>query len=876
MSEALVAVKRSRNPYVGLFLDRSPQEASSSGDLSLLPRPVEELHSVGSFASLQTLQGTPDGGMVAWFLAHRRIRIESVVKPEPPPLVQIQHIEQNQRELGSDIIKALSNEIVSTIRNIVRINPMFKEQMQYITHRVEVHDAFRLADFAAATTSADPPDVQRVLEAESLEERLQLALQLLRREEELSKLQAKIASQVDENMKETQRKYFLNEQLKSIKKELGLEKDDKDALLQKYRDRAEKLHMPESAKTVFDEEMEKMQVLERNSSEFNVTRAYLDWITSIPWGIYSTDNFDIGRAREVLDEDHYGMADVKDRILEFIAVGKLKGNVQGKIICFVGPPGVGKTSIGKSIARALNREFYRFSVGGLSDVAEIKGHRRTYVGAMPGKLIQCLKSTQVSNPLILIDEVDKMASAGWRGDPASALLEMLDPNQNSSFIDHYMDTPVDASKVLFLCTANVLDTIPGPLRDRMEVIQLSGYDATEKQQILKRYLEPKIRKETGLEADAASTPDSLRLDEGAINSLIRWYARESGVRSLEKYVERLFRKVALKVVQARERALEKLGYSHDEASARTTMHEEQEAQDDSASTEKDASSDSASPTVPHPLPGVDDVDWCITESKLQEYIGKPPFSTDRMYIEPPAGVVMGLAYTSHGGAALYVEVTSPTLFPDETEERKADNEQKRGKEHHGSLTVTGQMGDVMQESSRIAHTFARRFMHKYDRSNDALERSSVHMHVPEGATPKDGPSAGCTMVTALVSLALNRPIRPDVAMTGEVTLTGKVLPVGGIREKCMAARRAGVSCIIIPSDNEKDVDVRFFCFLLVLRLCLIRLIHGGKRFAWCVSFVQELPEHLREGLTFHFAKEYQDVFDVALDYARVDEESKRP
>lgn len=945
------AGKHGAPSYVGLFLEREPS-AAPSGQLATVAREVKDLYETGTLASMQTFAMTGSGGAVAWFMAHRRIRIKNTITSDIPSAVEVEHLEQNRAQLRSDMVRALANEIVTVVRDLVRINPMFKEQMTYFTERVEVHDAFRLADFAASATSAEAEEVQSVLEAESLEERLQLALQLMRKELEVSKLQQKISERVDERMKETQRKFMLMEQLKTIKKELGIEKDDKDALVQKFEDRAAELKMPATAKEVFDEELDKLRVLERNSSEFNLTRNYLDWMTSLPWGVFSEDTFDLGHAREVLDADHYGMNDVKERILEFIAVSKLTGSVKGKILCLVGPPGVGKTSIGQSIAKTLGRQFYRFSVGGLSDVAEIKGHRRTYVGAMPGKLIQCLKATRVSNPLVLIDEVDKMGQGGFRGDPASALLEMLDPNQNASFMDHYLDTPVDASKVLFLCTANVLDGIPGPLRDRMEVIDLSGYDADEKLEITKRYLEPKARQENGLDNHGtAKTPETLRLTDDAIHALVRWYCRESGVRNLEKHVNKIYRKAAFKIVLARENALRRLRAEREEAglpivpphpssdasgdeasqepaiqrstdassslsssspssssaaghtgegdvaeetatpsekdiAARAVAEAIAETQDEMASEEPGAPSaappaaDSPSSTppagtsasgagaakgeetveqaalrqlreeeaalselLPQSIPGLHDVDWTIDEGALKQYVGKPAFSSDRLYPEAPPGVIMGLAYTSMGGAALYIEVAAPDagLVQAELEgdEAVADGEAggdkpRRFRPGKGNppILLTGKMGDVMQESARISQSFARSFMRRVDPHNHLLDEASLHLHVPEGATPKDGPSAGCTMVTALLSLALDRPAVPDLAMTGEISLTGKVLPVGGIREKLMAARRAGATRVIMPHDNSKDVE--------------------------------ELPDHALKGLEIHYAREYKDVFNVAF------------
>ncbi|XP_068942832.1 lon protease homolog, mitochondrial [Petaurus breviceps papuanus] len=490
---------------------------------------------------------------------------------------------------------------------------------------------------------------------------------------------------------------------------------------------------------------------------FSVTRNYLDWLTSIPWGKQSDENLDLARAKEVLEEDHYGMEDVKKRILEFIAVSQLRGSTQGKILCFYGPPGVGKTSIARSIARALNREYFRFSVGGMTDVAEIKGHRRTYVGAMPGKIIQCLKKTKTENPLILIDEVDKIGR-GYQGDPSSALLELLDPEQNSNFLDHYLDVPVDLSKVLFICTANVIETIPEPLRDRMEMINVSGYVAEEKLAIAERYLVPQARILCGL--DESKT----KVSSDVLTLLIKQYCRESGVRNLQKQVEKMLRKSAYKLVSGEMESVE------------------------------------------------------ITPDNLQDFVGKPLFTVERMYDVTPPGVVMGLAWTAMGGSTLFIE-TSPRR-PKETDSKD------------GSIEVTGQLGDIMKESAKIAYTFARAFLMRKDPSNDFLLASHIHLHVPEGATPKDGPSAGCTIVTALLSLAMNQPIRQNVAMTGEVSLTGKILPVGGIKEKTIAAKRAGVTCVILPAENKKDY--------------------------------YDLASFITEGLETHFVEHYNEIFDIVF------------
>ena len=568
-------------------------------------------------------------------------------------------------------------------------------------------------------------------------------------------------------------------------------------------------------------------------SEFTVTRNYLDWLTQIPWGKQSVDNYNIKRAKKVLDEDHYGLKDVKDRIIEFIAVGKLLNKINGKIICFVGPPGVGKTSIGKSIAKSLNREFYRFSVGGLSDVAEIKGHRRTYVGAIPGRVVQALKKTQTENPLILIDEIDKISHSHSvnGGDPSAALLELLDPEQNGTFLDNYMDLPIDLSKVLFVCTANTLSTIPGPLLDRMEVIEISGYIEEEKIKIAEKYLAPEARKNAGLENV------NVELTEEAIKSLIKNYCRESGVRNLKKQIDKIYRKSALNAVEeVGDEEIDELIAEEKESVlpdgpvkdvASTKMDETRtEDESDVSSTEtlldkiekpevvvaKEEKVEIPQVVIP------DDYKAVISPDNLKDYVGVPVFTADRMYETTVPGVVMGLAWTSMGGSALYIEsVLEHAITKDSTPK----------------LERTGQLGDVMKESVRIAYSFSKMFMAKNFPENKFFDKAQIHLHCPEGATPKDGPSAGVTITSSFLSLALNRSLRPDVAMTGELTLTGKVLRIGGLKEKTIAAKRAGVSTIIFPKGNEAD---------------------------W-----NELPDNVKEGMTPVPADWYQDAFDVLFD-----------
>ncbi|KAI9588340.1 lon protease homolog, mitochondrial isoform 1-T1 [Glossina fuscipes fuscipes] len=672
-------------------------------------------------------------------------------------VINIQHENFKQTEE----VKALTQEVIKTIRDIITMNPLYRESLQQMLHQNQrvVDNPVYLCDLGASLSAAEPEELQKIMEEMDIPKRLLLALAVLKKELELSKLQQKIGREVEEKVKQQHRKYILHEQLKVIKKELGIEKDDKDAIGEKYREKLKTKKVPSIVMTVIDEELNKLNFLESHSSEFNVTRNYLDWLTSLPWGVTSKENLDLEEATKILDNDHYGMDDIKKRILEFIAVSHLKGTTQGKILCFHGPPGVGKTSIARSIARALNREYFRFSVGGMTDVAEIKGHRRTYVGAMPGKLIQCLKKTKTENPLVLIDEVDKIGK-GYQGDPSSALLELLDPEQNANFLDHYLDVPVDLSHVLFICTANVIETIPEPLRDRMELIEMSGYVAEEKVAIARQYLIPQAMNECGIDKK------HITISEDALNTLIRNYCRESGVRNLQKQIEKVVRKVAFKIVK------------------------------------KEAEH------------------YIIDNNNLTSFLGKHIFSSDRLYKETPPGVVMGLAWTAMGGSALYIE----------TAKRKTITPPKE--DLAGTIHLTGNLGDVMKESAQISLTVARNFMRSVDPKNTFLENSHIHLHVPEGATPKDGPSAGITIVTALLSLANQRPIRQNIAMTGEVSLIGKVLPVGGIKEKTIAAKRSGITCIILPEENRKD-------------------------FA-------ELPQYITDGLEVHFAAVYDDVYKIAF------------
>uniref|UniRef100_A0A669BN24 Lon protease homolog, mitochondrial n=1 Tax=Oreochromis niloticus TaxID=8128 RepID=A0A669BN24_ORENI len=787
LMELLRRKVRLAQPYAGVFMKRDDANESD------VVESIDAIYTTGTFVQIHEMQDLGDKLRMI-VMGHRRIRITKQLQVEPEEEIPESHQKPTQRrktkrkaDLSPELqplpssnilmvevdnvqheqftvteeVKALTAEIVKTIRDIIALNPLYRSsvlQMMQAGQRV-VDNPIYLSDMGAALTGAESHELQDVLEETNIPKRLYKALSLLKKEYELSKLQQRLGREVEEKIKQTHRKYLLQEQLKIIKKELGLEKEDKDAIEEKFRERLKDRTVPQHIMDVINEELNKLGLLDNHSSEFNVTRNYLDWLTSMPWGTNSEENLLLDRAKEVLEEDHYGMDDVKKRILEFIAVSQLRGTTQGKILCFYGPPGVGKTSIARSIARALNREYFRFSVGGMTDVAEIKGHRRTYVGAMPGKIIQCLKKTKTENPLVLIDEVDKMGR-GYQGDPSSALLELLDPEQNANFLDHYLDVPVDLSKVLFICTANVIDTIPEPLRDRMEMINVSGYVAQEKLAIAERYLVPQLRSLCGLTEEKAS------ISSDALSLLIKQYCRESGVRNLQKQVEKVFRKVAFCIVNDEQTRV------------------------------------------------------MVTPENLQEFVGKPIFTVDRMYDVTPPGVVMGLAWTALGGSTLFIETSL---------RRPPGGADSKGE---GSLEVTGQLGDVMKESAKIASTFARAFLMTQEPENHFLINSHLHLHVPEGATPKDGPSAGCTIVTALLSLAINKPVRQNVAMTGEVSLMGKILPVGGIKEKTIAARRAGVTCIILPVENKKDFS--------------------------------DLPDYITQGLEVHFVDHYSQIYPIVF------------
>ncbi len=677
----------------------------------------------------------------------QRFRIETWISQQPPFIVQ-PHYYPEPRYEDMEELKPYVLAIINTIRELLPLNPLYGEELKIFLERFAPDDPSHLADFAASLTTSNAAELQIVLETVPLLKRVEKVLTLLNKELQTAKTQTEIRKQVEEKMEKQHREFLLHEQLKTIQKELGLEKDDRTAELEKFQKRLHTLQLTPEAEQVVKDEMDKLKMLEPGSAEYNVSRNYLDWLSLLPWGKYSADKLNIKSARKVLDGDHEGLEDVKQRIIEFIGVGNLKGSIQGTILLLVGPPGVGKTSIGRSVANAIGREFYRFSIGGMRDEAEIKGHRRTYIGAMPGKFVQAMKSVGSANPVIMLDEIDKIG-ASYHGDPASALLEVLDPEQNVDFLDHYMDVRFDLSKVFFICTANQLDTIPAALLDRMEVINLSGYLTSEKVQIAKKHLLRRQFERNGLERT------DVRISDKILCKIIENYAREAGVRNLEKRLGIICRKCAVKILEGAEKPIK------------------------------------------------------ITEKNLADFLGKAVFENEHPL--QGTGIVTGLAWTAMGGATLSIEVNLVHSYT-------------RG------FKLTGQLGEVMRESAEIAYSYVVSQCKALNIAEHFFENAFIHVHVPAGATPKDGPSAGITMASALVSLARRQPPQSGFAMTGELTLTGEVLPIGGVREKVIAARRVNIYKLILPKANQGDFEA--------------------------------LPDYIREGIEAHFVGRYEQVFKL--------------
>jgi ATP-dependent Lon protease len=675
-------------------------------------------------------------------------RIETVEFVEHEPYLRARVRLLHDVAQASSELDALQAHMVSQFAKFVSMTPYLPDELQVVV--MNIKDPGKVTDLIASNLNIAVEEKQELLSALEVRTRLERLSTILNREIELLELGHKIQSQVQSELNKNQKEFYLRQQLRAIQKELG-EGDPRATELEELREKLDAAELPQAAREAADRELERLKVIPPESAEHSVVRTYLEWLASLPWSIGTTDNLDLTHARQVLDEDHFDLEKIKDRILEHLAVRRLKQDGKSPILCFVGPPGVGKTSLGRSIARAMGRKFVRLSLGGVRDEAEIRGHRRTYVGALPGRIVQNLRTAGANNPLFMLDEIDKLGM-DFRGDPASALLEVLDPEQNATFQDHYLDVAFDLSRVMFVTTANVLDTIPPPLRDRMEVIELAGYTEEEKLEIAKRHVIPKQLREHGL------GPEQLRFEDDAIVLIARAYTREAGLRNLEREIGRVCRKVARAVTEGR-----------------------------------------TEPVV-------------CTPEKLHEYLGAERFFSEVAERTEEPGVAVGLAWTPAGGDILFVEATR---MPG-----------KKG------LTLTGSLGDVMKESAQAALSYVRSRAERLGLAPDFFEASDLHVHVPSGAIPKDGPSAGVTLTTALASLLTGRPLRANLAMTGEVTLRGRVLPVGGIKEKVLAARRAGIDTVILPRRNEKDLE--------------------------------DVPESARAAMRFHFVDTMDEVLDLAL------------
>jgi ATP-dependent Lon protease len=710
----------------------------------------DDLYDVGVAGTVARMMRVPDGTLRILVQGSERIRILDYISEQPFLVARVEAMPEVVDE--STELEALTRNVQSTFSEIIEAIPYLPEELQLAVANLD--DPSALSHLIAGALRINTEEKQELLEQVDVTKRLRRLSEILTRELEVVQLGSKIQSQVESEIDKGQREYFLRQQLKAIQEELG-EQDEQQVEINELRERLEAAGLPEDAKKAAERELSRLEKLPPVAAEYGVIRTYLEWLVDLPWSKETEDNLDISHAREVLDEDHYDLDEVKDRILEYLAVRKLNPESPGPILCFVGPPGVGKTSLGRSIARALGREFERISVGGVRDEAEIRGHRRTYIGALPGTIIRALRDAGTRNPVFMIDEIDKMG-ADFRGDPSSAMLEVLDPAQNSTFRDHYLDLPFDLSEVLFIATANILDTVPPALQDRMEVIQLAGYTVEEKLHIARKYLVPRQLEANGLR------PSHIGIADPALNAIIDEYTREAGVRNLERQIGTICRKVARQVAEGRTNGKVR-----------------------------------------------------ISAKRARELLGKRRFFSEQRRRTKDPGVATGLAWTPVGGEVLFVEATAVP--------------------GSGNLTITGQLGEVMKESAQAALSWVRAHATELtpDLPHDWFANHDIHVHVPAGAVPKDGPSAGVAMATALASLISNRPVRNDVAMTGEVTLTGQVLPIGGLKEKSLAAQRAGIKHVIVPDRNEGDVD--------------------------------EISEQEREGLDFVYADDIGDVLKTALE-----------
>ena len=809
---------------------------------------ADDLHQVGTVARIIKKINLPDGGVNIFISTIKRFRIRKVLSQREPMVAIVEYLEDKEDDTFE--VKALTRALISEMKEISDNNPLFSEEMRL--NMVNIDHPGKIADFITSILNIDRNQQQQVLETVNVRERMEQVLVFIKKEQELLRIQKKIQTEINDRIETQQREYFLKEELKAIKEELGITTDAHNSDYQKLKEKLDAFAFDGEIKEAVENELEKFQLMETGSSEYNVVRNYLETIASLPWPCAKAadgsekasgaEDYNLEEARAILQKDHYGLDDVKKRILEYLAVRKLKQDSKGSIIILVGPPGVGKTSVGRSIASAMNKPFFRFSVGGMRDEAEIKGHRRTYVGAMPGKIIQGLKIVKSASPVFLIDEVDKMGMS-HQGDPASALLEVLDPEQNVSFRDNYLDLPFDVSDIFFILTANTLDTIPDPLLDRAEIITLSGYIDQEKMEIAKKYLIPKTLAKNGLKKT------QVKFDKSALNLIAQSYARESGVRHFEKCLDKIARKIAMELVslpeavekeaairelEALKEALEASRTGSPEGQERVAAKEEMEAakvEEQTISKEPEAGKNQPqeqgrllSPDQLKELNGqlslrqkelkaILSKSYTVDQEATKKYLGTPVFDEDDIKTAAIPGTSIGLAWTSMGGDTLLIETAA---IP--------------GKE---GFSLTGQLGDVMKESAAIAMSWVRSYVQeKGIKASGWFDSNTIHIHVPEGATPKDGPSAGITITTALVSLLTGKPMKAATAMTGELSLTGRVLPIGGLREKTVAAKRNKIKHIIIPKANLRDLD--------------------------------DIPEIVKKGVTFHPVSRMEEVLELVF------------
>jgi ATP-dependent Lon protease len=770
---------------IGLVMLMNETESPAIGDL----------YKVGTAAKIVKKINLPDGGVNIFISTLKRFKVKKTLNPANPIVAAVEYMEDEEDDTSE--VKALTRALISEMKQISENNPLFSEEMRL--NMINIDHPGKIADFIASILNIEKNEQQKILEVLNVRKRMEQVLVFIKKEQELLRIQKKIQKEINEKIEKSQRDYFLKEELKAIKTELGMTTDAKSSEYQRVKEKIEKFKFEGEIKETVEQELEKFSLMDPNSGEFIVSRNYLDVIVNLPWNDPEPENFDLRKATEILEGDHYGLKDVKNRIVEYLAVRKLRTETAGakaspgtkagakvpagSIICLVGPPGVGKTSLGKSIARALGKQFFRFSVGGMRDEAEIKGHRRTYIGAMPGKIIQGLKIVKSKDPVFMIDEIDKMG-VSFQGDPSSALLEVLDPEQNNSFRDHYLDLPFDVSHVFFIVTANTLDTIPAPLLDRMEIIQLPGYIDTEKLEIAKRYLVPKSLEKNGLRKT------QVKYSQESLLHIANGYVREAGVRNFEKNLDKIHRKLAKQIVEKVEEAAAQSGGGGTKAVKADKTDKE--------------------PAAP---PVSREIKFTIDKNAIEKHLGKPLFPEGMVKKADAPGMSVGLAWTSMGGDTLVIEAISVP-----------------GKE---GFTLTGKMGDTMKESASIAMTYARKLgAERYGVDAAWFEKNHIHLHIPEGATPKDGPSAGITMATALLSLIRNRVITDRLVMTGELSLTGRVLPIGGLKEKTIAARRNRARHIIIPKQNLRDLD--------------------------------EIPDHVKKGIEFHPVERFEEVLALAL------------